>query len=45
MVNDQFTAQAGDRADIQNVCVVVTDGFSNLDVDLLEGYSQQAQVR
>ena len=44
MINDQFTAQAGDRSDVDNVCVVVTDGFSNLDVELLENYANQAEV-
>ena len=44
MINDQFTAQAGDRSNVDNVCVVVTDGFSNLDVELLEVYSKQAEV-
>ena len=44
MLSDQFSAQNGDRANIQDVCVVITDGQANLDENLLEPYANEAMV-
>ena len=44
MLNDQFRESSGDRSNIENVCVVITDGQSNRDTDLLAPYSQLAEV-
>ena len=44
VINDQFQQDAGDRSNVDNVCVVITDGYSNLDENLLEPYAQQAMV-
>ena len=44
MIHDQFQPNSGDRADVNNVCVVITDGYSNIDVELLQTYAEHAQV-
>ena len=44
LVHDQFQASRGDRPDVQNVGVVLTDGHSNLDEDLIPFYNNLVDV-
>ena len=44
MINDQFQSFNGDRSNVENVAVVITDGYGNVDTNLLQPYSDQAEV-
>ena len=44
MLSDQFMPQSGDRANVPNVCIVLTDGQSNVDEHILETHIHQAEV-
>ena len=44
MLDEQFTPSVGDRPDIINVGVVITDGITDVNPDLLDDYAQSAHV-
>ena len=44
MMNDQFQPVAGDRSNVENVAVVITDGYGNMDTNMLDDYVDAAEV-
>jgi len=42
MMTDQFTLAHGDRLDVPNIAIVITDGESNLDTEVTVPYATQA---
>ena len=45
MMNEQFREDRGDRRDVQNVAIVITDGVSTINPGLTIPYAQQAHNR
>ncbi len=45
MMNEQFIESKGDRRNVKNIAIVLTDGSSNLDVDKTIPDAQDAQNR
>lgn len=45
MMHEQFTAERGDRADVPNIAVLITDGIANKDEQLTLPYAEEAIAR
>jgi len=45
MMHEQFTAANGDRADADNIAIVITDGEANKDTTLTIPYAQDAHAK
>ena len=44
MRSDMFTSRNGDRSDVENICIIVTDGVSNINARRVEPEATQARA-